>query len=58
MKLSEWLQAAALLIVGIAWALVFASLMPAYAWPIGLGVFAVALFGVGVLVEWKSGGRL
>lgn len=56
MRLSEWVQALALLVVAVAlsWTLAIGVNF----WPAGLALFGVLLFALALLVEWKSGGRL
>ena len=54
MRLSEWVQALALLVVAVAlsWTLAIGVNF----WPAGLALFGVLLFVLALLVEWKSGG--
>lgn len=58
MRHSEWAQVAALLVLAVAVSLAAAATVAQFAWPVGLAVFAVLLFGISLLVEWKSGGGL
>lgn len=54
MKLTEWVQALALLIVAIALSWTLAIVLNF--WPAGLALLGLLLFGLALLVEWKSGG--